>query len=405
MKKKIVCLFLCCVTLFVFGGCSYDKKLEKIQKIALETESRYIFVGAYGLTSENVYEPYSKFVGELVSDEEKHVPYKLDFKDEKVYYVYQYNGHSDNENGEIKYTFDVGLFSTEYRTKKTVLHKDLKGVKPHSSDNYRPQIFGGVADNHALLNYDGKLEIFDLDTNETIFSEEVEDCDSFIKEDKLNRFIGRHYLVYEEDTAVLYEYKGDYFLKHVFSADGLKGVNGWWKSSKIVIGDMLLLYDYNIFKYGVNFQTGEEISQELGTDLIQARYERKDDETYRFTVGGEKYTYEESSSDRSIKITRESDQETRTVNYGFLCKNSAAFRRIEKLWARNSNPKMYKVYAVEGKILIAHWAKGSMLSRYTPTYFFEYDFDGDLPRYAGLYDDGYNVSDTSKVYRIIRIEK
>jgi hypothetical protein len=396
------------VTLFVFGGCTFSKRIGKIRKIAPETESGYIFVGAYGLTSENVYEPYSKFVRKLVSDKKKGNPYETNFGDEKAYYLYNYNSHGNDTDWGNKYTFDVGLFSTEYRTKKTVLHKDFKGVKPDSTvKKVRPRIFSGIADNHALLNYNGKLEILDLDTNETVFSEAVEDGDKFTKEIKRNLFIGYHYLILENDTAVLYEYKGDYFLKHVFASDKLKGVSGWLGAGKIIIGDVLLLYYGGVFKYGVNFQTGEEISHELGTDLMPPQYgydyeyENENDEAYQVTVGGETYTYE-SLPDVGIKITRESDQETRIVDYGFLRKKSAAFEQIESFWLGNRLSQRYEVFVVEGKILAAYWA--IKVTSPAPTYFFEYDFDGNFPLYAGMYEDDYNV-DTSKVYRIIRVEK
>ena len=390
LSKFVTLLLSVMVLAIALTGCEVkSERLERIKQIKPEVSYGYTAVGNNSLTIDFKVYNYQKLACELVRNKEENTyPYGQKLAGNYMYFYYQYDSRKTKKGSNNKYVFDVGLFRVNINTAKCELVYDFKSVSVNASHN--PNVGAVVDENRAVLNYNGTISIFNLNTLK--ITESIEDCPYYLSE-------FYDYIKFDKNTLYYYELDGYSFKLHKLENASGEFVNRFenyiYTSSRGgVWNDCFDLTTNTKIDKDVLLKKMEEVDNKKYEEEYQNRTEEDayiiDGKKYYLDLYDELTIYSESEYIRNEynEIDYNENREVLyTIDEEFLNKNSQVFNDLYYLW--DKNPRQYEVnyfWVIDGKLYVAVSASYSWAAQ-TPSYVYQCDLENNKVYYVGFIDE------------------
>lgn len=391
--KKVSSLLIVLAILLLLSGCNrYKPEISETRNIEPEIDG-YIFVGNRGVTINNLYYDYRTILEQTLRRNYLNTREKIgvnpEFNDDTAYFLYENVRRTDKNDPDTSVS-EVSLLSISLLDGSCTLHhvyKDIKNDRMNQSELRLLTLIGG----HAILSNKGNLEIFDLQSNETLFSEPFSPVAS----------ISDEICVTKTDTIVsVYRYMENEYVQTLE-----KAISDPQMSPKI-IGTKVLLLTSGRVSGGFDYQTGIDLTEEEVTSADLAYQSQSGGDPVVVTADGEVFQYHIDTyghiedevfatlqETNYLTITRKRDLEIRKIDSLYLQEKNQIAEKIMRLWdSRFINP--VSIRETNGKMIVqcqTEELRFFMSGSNSPDYFFEYDFASETLHYLGFHSEYFDA--------------
>jgi hypothetical protein len=399
--KKILTLVLTIFLGISLSSCeSFATKFRRIDAVAPEVDYGYISISSAALSKNFEHLRFQETTSKMLKKSFHQVsyPYSTVMTDEYIYFLVEYNNRDGNffqlNAPDNKHEFDIALFRVDIYEAVVEKIYDFKKVIPNGKYNYTmPNIYYLLDDERAVFKYNGKIEVFNPQTQELLSTRDIHDKEAY-RNEMNNPYVTTEYGdVYAiiNNTLFFYELNDDAFVKKQFIAAGSSYVERF--------DDYLLLSSFTttrVYQYAYLLSTGESTSLEDALAYKENYLAEKTthEHDYDFLLNDIEYDYEDMIN--GFVFSEHNGDQTYTINSEYMIEHSAAYRELGPLWNPNSeehfNPQYFFVDA--GKLFIIFGQTG--IGRQTVGFIYEYDIANDMIYYVGYH---YNIG----INRIIPI--
>ena len=424
MKKVkgwfLFALFIVCM--LIITGCK-DDTYERLKTVQVEVDYNPIYVTNRGISINNDEDFYVSKAKEIINfDTMKHGDYRnVHYFNGNVFFVMEYDSyysHNKKSVEALNLTYDeehqrcyakLALFKVNALTGKCELLEDL-GEVYHTDlfDHYALlNVLKILSDSMAALTYNGKLQLYDLDSCTVVQSFDIYDpkeycCfDSTGPENDIFPFnmYGNDYAAVFEDRIDYYKFDGNEFEKHTLEVNAPVGetfgvakntfysytyMGGWpdkWEPG----------FCFNTETLEILVLPIEDIFA-LRTSPDDSSNSESEDKGYIVEHNGKGYNVT-SVGGNSFEILDSDGQLIQVVDKEMLESNDK-YAELVAIDEDCSCAAPEKYFVKNDKLYF--YCRGSYgWAASTPNFIFEYDFDTGSLKYAGM------VSQASYVWKII----
>ncbi len=397
MKKltKFFALTLAVVVLaFTLTACEgASERYARIRKIKPEVSYGYTAIGGNSLTIDYKVYNYQDLACKLVRNKEEYTYlYGQKLAGNYMYFYYQYDSRRVKKSNNNEQTFDVGLFRVNTNTGKCELVYDFKNASGNVVKN--PNVGAVVDENRTVLDYNGTISIFNLNTLK--ITDSIEDCPYYVSE-------FYDYLKFNNNTLYYYELDGYSFKLHRFENASGEFVTRW--ENYIYTSDR-----GDVWNDCYDLTTDEKIDKDVLLKKMEEVDNKKYEEEYQnrgeedaYIIGGKKYyldLYDELTIYNDSKYIRNEYNEIDynenrevfcVIDEEYFKENSQVFNDLYYLWDKNSREyEVSNFWVIDGKLFVAVSAR-YLWAAQTPSYVYQCDLENNKVYYVGFIDNiGYN---------------
>ncbi|MBE5730898.1 MAG: hypothetical protein E7350_02995 [Clostridiales bacterium] len=394
-RNRIIAIFLCIMLCMFLTACDYRQNLRnKINKVKPEVDYGFTSYTAGYLIKDNVYYDFDEMTKKLLIKERSFHSsdhsYNHKLIDNYAYFYYKYDSHGgikrDRDNKSYNnYTFDVALVKVNITDITCEIVYKFENVYPTNNYEYGDPHFSFVVDkNRAVVQYNGYIQILDLNNKVITDSIEVYDKEAYRVDPYKNNFYFNSYgdyYVKNGDSLRYYELDGYNFKLHEYkinpdSSHVSRYKNYVYTRNYTNKANYFECYDLeNDSSYDVNIvlsMIDEEnnASANLEEDLIQV---------------GEEFYYI-NIDDGNILIDDSSKNNIICINEEYMLKKSAAFNKLYNMWnKKHDGYSNVDYYVTDNKLFLGFYAE-YYIGNHTPMYIYEYDIKSDSVKYVGYID-------------------
>lgn len=430
MKKtilRLVCIFI--VAVVCFGnlyGCSNDP-YDRLKTVEIEVDYSPIFVTGRGISINNEEDFYVDKVSKVFdydpNGRNSGGPSNFYLWGDNVFFTVQYGGYHPYTDPLFKFSGKtieevrhkrhrkIAFFKTNVKTGECQLILDFGEVTDIGKNiiqKYQPDVFALVDEQKAALMYNGKLVLYDMDSQAVVQNFDVFDpTDYLCWESSLNssdvdhfpfRMYGKDYCANFGDRLEYYKYNGDVFEKYNFENVEVGAYTG--------IADNCF-YSYKFKHDGAGntksvptlcFNT-ETLEEFIPTDEelkrlknYQAAQTEDSEDDFAVENGGSRYNVTKDSDgifdilDSEGRLVKRVDKE--------LLDSNVKFKELVAIDPNNDFAEP-EYYFVSGERLYFICIGDYNMFGSTPRLIFEYDFESESLKYAGL------ISRASRLWKVI----
>lgn len=361
MKRRLfktILLVVLAVFSFSLSSCEQLNFTEKLDLIAPDVDYGFSIYNNRYLVIDGAHYELEKLAYDVVKEKDgSQEVYGATVVGGNMYYLYQYSAKRDNGSASSttvsdgsssgnRYRFGVALLKTNLENAETELIYDFKNVYPHHNERATPHVMQAIDKDAFAFIYNGKISVFDVQTEEITQTIDFYDKEAFVAEDndvklKVNKFNDFYYV--SGGTLSYAEYKSESkeYVKHDFAADE--------KSFYVDrFGNYVYTYGFigasegNAYYNCYDLATEEAKDHVFLTELIKKREEQEKDITERerleqeirlreerskITVGGKVYRVQERS-DGELEIINEAGETVFTIDEEYATKNNEKITQL-----------------------------------------------------------------------------
>ena len=361
MKRRLfktILLVVLAVFSFSLSACEQLNFTEKLDLIAPDADYGFSIYNNRYLVIDGAHYELENLAYDVVKEKDgSQEVYGATVCGGNMYYLYQYSAKKDNGSASSatvsdgsssgnRYRFGVALLKTNLENAETELIYDFKNVYPHHNERATPHVMQAIDKDTFAFIYNGKISVFDLQTEEITQTIDFYDKEAFVAEDndvklKVNKFNDFYYV--SGGTLSYAEYKSESkeYVKHDFAADE--------KSFYVDrFGNYVYTYSFigasegNEYYNCYDLATEEAKDHVFLTELIKKREEQEKDITERerleqeirlreerskITVGGKVYRVQERS-DGELEIINEAGETVFTIDEEYATKNNEKITQL-----------------------------------------------------------------------------
>lgn len=361
MKRRLfktILLVVLAVFSFSLSACEQLNFTEKLDLIAPDADYGFSIYNNRYLVIDGAHYELEKLAYDVVKEKDgSQEVYGATVVGGNMYYLYQYSAKKDNGSASSttvsdgsssgnRYRFGVALLKTKLENAETKLIYDFKNVYPHHNERATPHVMQAIDKDTFAFIYNGKISVFDVQTEEITQTIDFYDKEAFVAEDndvklKVNKFNDFYYV--SGGTLSYAEYKSESkeYVKHDFAADE--------KTFYVDrFGNYVYTYSFigasegNAYYNCYDLATEEAKDHVFLTELIKKREEQEKDITERerleqeirlreerskITVGGKVYRVQERS-DGELKIINEAGETVFTIDEEYATKNNEKITQL-----------------------------------------------------------------------------
>lgn len=361
MKRRLfktILLVVLAVFSFSLSSCEQLNFTEKLDLIAPDADYGFSIYNNRYLVIDGAHYELEKLAYDVVKEKDgSQEVYGATVVGGNMYYLYQYSAKKDNGSASSatvsdgtssgnRYRFGVALLKTNLENAETELIYDFKNVYPHHNERATPHVMQAIDKDTFAFIYNGKISVFNVQTEEITQTIDFYDKEAFVAEDndvklKVNKFNDFYYV--SGGTLSYAEYKAESkeYVKHDFAADE--------KSFYVDrFGNYVYTYSFigasegNAYYNCYDLATEEAKDHVFLTKLIKKREEQEKDITERerleqeirlreerskITVGGKVYRVQERS-DGELEIINEAGETVFTIDEEYATKNNEKITQL-----------------------------------------------------------------------------
>lgn len=360
MKRRLfktILLVVLAVFSFSLSACEQLNFTEKLDLIASDADYGFSIYNNRYLVIDGAHYELEKLAYDVVKEKDgSQEVYGATVVGGNMYYLYQYSAKKDNGSASSttvsdgsssgnRYRFGVALLKTNLENAETKLIYDFKNVYPHHNERTTPHVMQAIDKDTFAFIYNGKISVFNVQTEEITQTIDFYDKEAFVAEDndvklKVNKFNDFYYV--SGGTLSYAEYKSESkeYVKHDFAADE--------KSFYVDrFGNYVYTYSFigasegNAYYNCYDLATEEAKDHVFLTELIKKREQEKDitererleqeirlrEERSKITVGGKVYRVQERS-DGELEIINEAGETVFTIDEEYATKNNEKITQL-----------------------------------------------------------------------------
>lgn len=360
MKRRLfktILLVVLAVFSFSLSACEQLNFTEKLDLIAPDADYGFSIYNNRYLVIDGAHYELENLAYDVVKEKDgSQEVYGATVCGGNMYYLYQYSAKKDNGSASSttvsdgsssgnRYRFGVALLKTNLENAETKLIYDFKNVYPHHNERATPHVMQAIDKDTFAFIYNGKISVFNVQTEEITQTIDFYDKEAFVAEDndvklKVNKFNDFYYV--SGGTLSYAEYKSESkeYVKHDFAADE--------KSFYVErFGNYVYTYSFigasegNTYYNCYDLATEEAKDHVFLTELIKKREQEKDitererleqeirlrEERSKITVGGKVYRVQERS-DGELEIINEAGETVFTIDEEYATKNNEKITQL-----------------------------------------------------------------------------
>lgn len=389
LKKIIYSILIIFSGVFLVSCDSRQSLLDKISEVKPEVDYGFTSYGPGGVVINNEYYDFVEMAEKLLGKKCELYPYGYKMVDDNSYFYYQYDSH-----GSVKYvddhsynykTFDVALVKANITNLTCEIIYKFENVYPVYNFEYvNPNFSLVVDDDRAVVQYNGNIQILDLNNKVITDSIEVYDKDAYrFDGNKLNFYFNSYgdYYIKQGEILHYYELSGYKFKLHEYKINEgsyyVKRYSDYVYTSNST--NTMEYYDcYDLTddkKCDVNVVL-EMLEEEKNASILAAEAP--------LLIGGNSYYID--VFDGNLNIMDKNKENIICINENYMCENSEIFNQLYDMW--DSNHRGYtnvEYYVTDNKLFIGFYAE-YLVANHTPMYIYEYDIINDNVKYVGYID-------------------
>ncbi len=382
--RKFLVIVVSLIVILTMSSCDWrTRSINKINEV--EPDVDYSFTAVYNgtLVKNSTKISFNEIAYEVFGKEG--IAYNFKLLGHNMYFCYQFNidGEMKEIDGETYnfHTFDVAFFKVNTENLNCELIYVFDDVYP--TNNYKdkfPKFLSVVDENRAVIQYNGLIQVINLNSKYITDSIELYDKDlyRFDKENE-NYYFTTYgdYYVLNDDVLKYYKIDGYKFILQEYNVD----LNSLYLERyenyiytfcyQNYVRTYLNCYDLN---------TNESVDVQIVLKMVEENKSSFEHEK-RIELNDTLYYIEEDYSKLIIKD--ENEKEFKIINEEYMKNNSEKFNKLYYLW--NSSVKQYsnvRYYVADNKLFIGlyadyHWGAN------TPLYIYECDIENDVVKYVG----------------------
>ena len=406
MKRRLfktILLVVLAVFSFSLSACEQLNFTEKLDLIAPDADYGFSIYNNRYLVIDGAHYELENLAYDVVKEKDgSQEVYGATVCGGNMYYLYQYSAKKDNGSASSatvsdgsssgnRYRFGVALLKTNLENAETKLIYDFKNVYPHHNERATPHVMQAIDKDTFAFIYNGKISVFDVQTEEITQTIDFYDKEAFITEDndvklKVNKFNDFYYL--SGGTLSYAEYKSESkeYVKHDFVADE--------KSFYVDrFGNYVYTYSFigasegNAYYNCYDLATKEAKDHVFLTELIKKREEQEKDITERerleqeirlreerskITVDGKVYRVQERS-DGELEIINEAGETVFTIDEEYATKNNEKITQLFNVFfnCENGLHADFRFKVFDNRLFVI-FSRNTFLLR-LPNFIFELD--------------------------------
>ena len=421
MKRRLfktILLVVLAVFSFSLSSCEQLNFTEKLDLIAPDADYGFSIYNNRYLVIDGAHYELENLAYDVVKEKDgSQEVYGATVCGGNMYYLYQYSAKKDNGSASSttvsdgsslgnRYRFGVALLKTNLENAETKLIYDFKNVYPHHNERATPHVMQAIDKDTFAFIYNGKISVFDVQTEEITQTIDFYDKEAFVAEDndvklKVNKFNDFYYV--SGGTLSYAEYKSESkeYVKHDFAADE--------KSFYVDrFGNYVYTYSFigasegNAYYNCYDLTTEEAKDHVFLTELIKKREEQEKDVTERerleqeirlreerskITVGGKVYRVQERS-DGELEIINEAGETVFTIDEEYATKNNEKITQLFDVFfnCENGLHADFRFKVFDNRLFVI-FSRNAFLLR-LPNFIFELDLAAnDLKYVTYIYGD------------------
>lgn len=421
MKRRLfktILLVVLAVFSFSLSSCEQLNFTEKLDLIAPDADYGFSIYNNRYLVIDGAHYELENLAYDVVKEKDgSQEVYGATVCGGNMYYLYQYSAKKDNGSASSatvsdgsssgnRYRFGVALLKTNLENAETKLIYDFKNVYPHHNERATPHVMQAIDKDTFAFIYNGKISVFNVQTEEITQTIDFYDKEAFVAEDndvklKVNKFNDFYYV--SGGTLSYAEYKSESkeYVKHDFAADE--------KSFYVDrFGNYVYTYGFigasegNAYYDCYDLATEEAKDRVFLTELIKKREEQEKDITERerleqeirlreerskITVGGKVYRVQERS-DGELEIINEAGETVFTIDEEYATKNNEKITQLIGVFfnCENGLHADFRFKVFDNRLFVI-FSRNAFLLR-LPNFIFELDpAANDLKYVTYIYGD------------------
>lgn len=415
MKRRLfktILLVVLAVFSFSLSSCEQLNFTEKLDLIAPDADYGFSIYNNRYLVIDGAHYELEKLAYDVVKEKDgSQEVYGATVVGGNMYYLYQYSAKKDNGSASSttvsdgtssgnRYRFGVALLKTNLENAETELIYDFKNVYPHHNERATPHVMQAIDKDTFAFIYNGKISVFDVQTEEITQTIDFYDKEAFVAEDndvklKVNKFNDFYYLSGGALSYAEYKSESKEYVKHDFAADE--------KSFYVDrFGNYVYTYSFigaskgNAYYSCYDLATEEAKDHVFLTELIKKREEQEKDITERerleqeirlreerskITVGGKVYRVQERS-DGELEIINEAGETVFTIDEEYATKNNEKITQLFDVFfnCENGLHADFRFKVFDNRLFVI-FSRNAFLLR-LPNFVFELDLAANDLKYV-----------------------
>ena len=414
MKRRLfktILLVVLAVFSFSLSACEQLNFTEKLDLIAPDADYGFSIYNNRYLVIDGAHYELENLAYDVVKEKDgSQEVYGATVCGGNMYYLYQYSAKKDNGSASSatvsdgsssgnRYRFGVALLKTNLENAETKLIYDFKNVYPHHNERATPHVMQAIDKDTFAFIYNGKISVFDVQTEEITQTIDFYDKEAFVAEDndvklKVNKFNDFYYV--SGGTLSYAEYKSESkeYVKHDFAADE--------KSFYVDrFGNYVYTYSFigasegNAYYNCYDLAIEEAKDHVFLTELIKKREQEKDitererleqeirlrEERSKITVGGKVYRVQERS-DGELEIINEAGETVFTIDEEYATKNNEKITQLFDVFfnCENGLHADFRFKVFDNRLFVI-FSRNAFLLR-LPNFVFELDLAANDLKYV-----------------------
>ena len=414
---KAVLFAVLAVFAFSLSACEQLNFTEKLDLITPDADYDFsIYNGRYLVVDGARYE-FEKLAGDVVKEKDGSAEiYGATVFGGNMYYLYQYSAKKDidsegsspvgpdGSSSGNRYRFGVALMKTNLENAETELIYDFKDVYPHHNEIATPHIMQAIDENTFAFIYNGKVSVFDVNTEEIKQTVDFYDKEAFVAEYngvkiKNNKFNDFYYLSGGVLCYAEYKPESREYVRHDYSVDEktfyVNRFENYVYTYNFIGGSEGNAY-YNCY----DLITDETKDDGFLAELIKKQEEREKEiaegekseqeareERNKITVGDNVYRVEERSG-YGLEIVNEAGETVLTIDEEYATKNNEKLTQLFDVFfnCENGLQADFRFKVFDNRLFVI-FSRSTFLLR-IPDFIFEFDLTtNDLKYVTYIYGD------------------
>lgn len=414
MKRRLfktILLVVLAVFSFSLSSCEQLNFTEKLDLIAPDADYGFSIYNNRYLVIDGAHYELENLAYDVVKEKDgSQEVYGATVCGGNMYYLYQYSAKRDNGSASSttvsdgtssgnRYRFGVALLKTNLENAETKLIYDFKNVYPHHNERATPHVMQAIDKDTFAFIYNGKISVFDVQTEEITQTIDFYDKEAFVAEDndvklKVNKFNDFYYV--SGGTLSYAEYKSESkeYVKHDFVADE--------KSFYVDrFGNYVYTYSFIGASEGNAYYNCYDLAAEEAkdhvflTELIKKREQEKDitererleqeirlrEERSKITVDGKVYRAQERP-DGELEIINEAGETVFTIDEEYATKNNEKITQLFDVFfnCENGLHADFRFKVFDNRLFVI-FSRNAFLLR-LPNFVFELDLAANDLKYV-----------------------
>lgn len=376
-------LVLCCC-----ASCSSGSKYKKLREVKPEVSYGYTVVGDHSVSKDCYVYYYSGLAKDIIKKSSDTYVYGQRLFGNKMYFRYRY-GKGKNHS--------VALFCVDVDTAVCELIYDFKNVYPTSYYGQSHPSVGTVFDsNRMLVQYNGQLQILNLQTKQIVYTADVYDKEEYTDKDSwvfpygFSSEFGDYKGIIDGNKLRYYELKGYEYVLHEYEVETDEN-----KPRTYVDREGNYVYTYRRSGDGYEYADCFDITTNEAVEIDELIKKLEEDKEPPASEPEQEDIYEidgtrcKIKKSHGVEIYDEEDNLIQRINISYMNRNSKPFNDLYYLYSKDvSGYYVTGFHVVDGKLFIGFVSTYGWDDYTTPIYIYEYSISEDKIYYVGFSESG-----------------